>query len=905
MDFKGKGPAKCRLCGLEGHLVESCPTPNALKTCNLCKKKGHLARACPTPEINSECRQCGRRGHTARNCNIIIWDAPRYIKCNICNEEGHGSRDCPIKKQRDLEREKAATNGPRTTSPTPASTSPAAPSSTSTTSTPSPTPAPTPAPKKEDPKVLAMDQALQGVVRARQVRLNYHTSQHLPNLASDFNPAQFAETFKAAHVDCVTVTARCHHGFLYYHSQQHSSLVHPNLNSKCNLLVEQVKALHRAGIRAPVQVSVGWDQNSAVNHPEWLQIPSHRQHSTSPSFYSLCLNTSYRELVRSIVEEIINTLESARSEGAGFDGILFDAVSDQDCSCQKCLAGVRERGGDPDNISDRALFGAKLVQKFREELSIFVKKTFQLARFGKQIPKQKKRNYSIYFSKGHVSASDRRMYESLASHVEVESPINEIPATLRYARGTESDCVVTTSKGDFHEYKTPETLEFECFRALAYGAKCNIVDQLAPNGKLCPYTYQLVGRVFEEVEKKEPWCSKAEALIEAAVLNTEEFGGDLVPTLGATTILEELGYQFDVIDSVSNFSRYKLIVLPDSIPVDAKLAAKLESFLDLGGAIIASGSSGFDDSKSGVALKSIGVQLVGPAEFSPDFILPQDNALGQGLPPTEHVMHLGGWRVRAEKFSLVKGEVQPQAPKKKKEDEDGETEDGGEESEKKKESVVVPATTPSGPATEYTPEVLASIVAPHFSRSWDHFTAHSHAPSSGNVIGPAAVFTPARRVIYFAHPIFTQFWKFSSSWTKKLISNAMKILLPTQIITTPGSPSTLLATVVQQGKGKYVIHLLHYVPRRIGTSNVDVVTDVLPLSDVRVELRLPETPADSKAPPPAKGAKKENGVSGGISLELVPGGKPLEFEKSEKEGKVSFTVPRVVGHQMVCLSIKP
>ena len=181
-----------------------------------------------------------------------------------------------------------------------------------------------------------------------------------------------------------------------------------------NLLVEQVKALHRVGIRAPVQVSVGWDQHSAVHYPEWLQIPSQpRQHSTSPSFYSLCLNTPYRDLLRSIVEEVINILESARYEGtilfsivhfrhliifmphpcsflwprfniylgAGFDGILFDVVADQDCSCQKCLAGVRERNGNPDNLSDRTAFGARLVGKFREELSLLVKKTFQMARY--------------------------------------------------------------------------------------------------------------------------------------------------------------------------------------------------------------------------------------------------------------------------------------------------------------------------------------------------------------------------------------------------------------------------------------------------------------------------------------------------------------------------------------------
>lgn len=44
-------------------------------------------------------------------------------------------------------------------------------------------------------------------------------------------------------------------------------------------------------------------------------------------------------------------------------------------------------------------------------------------RYGKQIPKQKKKSYSIFFNKGHVSPSERKLYESIASHVDVESPL--------------------------------------------------------------------------------------------------------------------------------------------------------------------------------------------------------------------------------------------------------------------------------------------------------------------------------------------------------------------------------------------------------------------------------------------------------------------------------------------------
>lgn len=76
----------------------------------------------------------------------------------------------------------------------------------------------------------------------------------------------------------------------------------------------------------------------------------------------------------------------------------------------------------------------------------------------------------------------------------------------------------------------------------------------------------------------------------------------------------------------------------------------------------------------------------------------------------------------------------------------------------------------------------------------------------------------------------------------------------------------------------------------------------MPLSDVRVELRIRSLFANEDKP--TKGGKKENGTSGNFTLELVPGGKALEYEKNEKEGVVSFVVPSVVGHQMVCLSMK-
>jgi len=201
---------------------------------------------------------------------------------------------------------------------------------------------------------------------------------------------------------------------------------------------------------------------------------------------------------------------------------------------------------------------------------------------------------------------------------------------------------------------------------------------------------------------------------------------------------------------------------------------------------------------------------------------------------------------------------------------------------------------PTAQAIEYTPQVLIPVLAPQ-------------VPSSRQVTGAAAVYTEARRTLYLAHPIFSQYWKYSSHWCFKLLSNALNLLLPSRIVSTPGSPSTLLTTVHQQ-RSKYIVHLLHYVPRRLGFTKFDVVTDIIPLTNVRVELRVPisEEITSSSTPP----VSSQNGTppdkankASSVTVELVPECKPLEFER--KGNVVSFVVPYVAGHQMVCLTVKP
>ena len=50
----------------------------------------------------------------------------------------------------------------------------------------------------------------------RRVQLDFHTSPFIPDVGRMFDAREHGATFRKAHVQSVTVVAKCHHGMCYY-----------------------------------------------------------------------------------------------------------------------------------------------------------------------------------------------------------------------------------------------------------------------------------------------------------------------------------------------------------------------------------------------------------------------------------------------------------------------------------------------------------------------------------------------------------------------------------------------------------------------------------------------------------------------------------------------------------------
>ena len=138
--------------------------------------------------------------------------------------------------------------------------------------------------------------------------------------------------------------------------------------------------------------------------------------------------------------------------------------------------------------------------------------------------------------------------------------------------------------------KNEDAMEYECFQMLTMGAGCSIGDQLHPRGRLSDATYDLIGRVYSQVEALEPYTLNTDTMADIAVMTPErEWNMDSALSdslIGANRMLTELGCQFDIIDPDMDFTRYGLIVLPDEIVSSPELQRKLLDYVHGGGKVV-------------------------------------------------------------------------------------------------------------------------------------------------------------------------------------------------------------------------------------------------------------------------------------------------------------------------------
>ena len=620
-------------------------------------------------------------------------------------------------------------------------------------------------------------------MRYRQIHLDFHTSEHIPEVGAAFRADEFQASLRLGHVDSITVFAKCHHGWHY-----HPTTVgrpHPHLG--CDLLGAQIAAAHAIGVKTPVYVSAGLDEQTYWREPGWARRSAEGSvpwagGNDKAGFHELCLNTAYLDLLVAEVDEVVRCYDA--------DGIFLDIVSPRPCWCCRCVRTRIDQGLDPRDPAGLAAQARATYLQYTRSIRAAV----DAVRPG--LP--------VFHNGGHIRRGDRELAHE-NTHIELESlptggwSYDHFPLSAGYARVLGLPFLGMTGRfheswGEFGGYKHPNALRYEAALGLAHGARLSVGDQLHPSGRMDDATYALVGAAYAEVAAREAWVHNARSLAEVAVFSAEvqtEGKEAVASDEGAARVLNEGHIPFDVVDAEADLSHYRLLVLPDRIRLDDSLLDRLRAFRAGGGKFFATGVSGFAPDRDLQRL-DFGAIDAGPTGLDPDYLVPEFE-----LPP----WHRASFLVYGQGRQLT-------------------LQDG---------------------------TVLARRDPPYFNRDVRHFCSHRHAPASHRDGGPAMV--AGADGTWCSFPAFAIYAERGQQALRDILLHGLRRELPEPLIQASLPAGGGRVTVTRQEReGREVVHLL-YAPTCKRGRGIEVIEDVPPLHEVAVSLRRTRRPSAVRLEP--------------------------------------------------------
>jgi hypothetical protein len=613
--------------------------------------------------------------------------------------------------------------------------------------------------------------------RFRKIHLDFHTPAWVEGVGRDFNPDEFIRTLVDAGVDSICIFGKCCHGLSYYDTD--IGLRHPNL--KFDLLRSMIDALRSADIAVSVYYSIVWDDLIVDRNPGWAQ----RDRDGNPRFgygklwRTICVNSPYiDQIVLPQVKEIINRYAP--------DELWFDMVwvVDEECFCDYCREKMIALGLNTESRADRISFSDWTDEHFVERVSDYIKLL----------------NPDVRVTYNNCVRIGARKKIPSMDVFEIESLPHAwgywyFPLYSRYIRTHDIPVKGMTCRfhkfwGDFGSLKPVPQMQFEAATMLAQGAGCVIGDQLDPGGKLEQPAYRNIREVFDFIEKRENRSRGWDPVVEIGLLADDEPGSisqgkPSAQMLGALKILMETHHQFDVIDVESDFSRYKILFVADTVKPSPELLDKVGAYLKNGGKLILSGRS-LSSAPQDWWMRFMGMKYHGLSAYSLEYIRCIDKKITGNIPTIDLIAY--------DRFSVVES---------------------------------LEGTT-----------ILARTVHPLAERTPVRYMSHLQA-SPGEEGPYPSIVRFKDRVIYFAPPVFKSYFESGNTIFRDLVRNAVEMLLPNPLIVTD-APSSTEITLLRNGTS-YALHVVNYSPSRRG-NHPEVVDEIRSLHNISVSVRIPEHP---------------------------------------------------------------
>lgn len=597
-----------------------------------------------------------------------------------------------------------------------------------------------------------------------------HTMAKCPDVGSDFNAEEFSKRINDCGVDFVGFAAKCNQGFCYYDTE--IGIKHPSL--KRDMFGEMVNACKEKGIAVTAYLNCGLSNEDAIRHLEWNTVSPKGEtlhHDilgwVSPYIRTMCVNSPYRDYLISLILEVARKYPVA--------GFLLDSFNGFPCICPVCVREMKNKGINWRDENEVHSFARFSVKRLAEDIKAAVNKSSN--------------EFLMYFL-GITAVDNVRIGSYLECECLPTYPCwgyDYLPIMSHHLRTLAYDdrpILNMTGRfyewGDFGSLRPQAGIEYDAYYGIANGMRPNIGGHIHPRGSTQGAIFDRIQTVYNKMQQNEEWYSEAVNLTDIAVLSVE--APDKTSSLiGVTRMLSELKMQFDIVNTDADFSKYKLLILPDDVLLSPEAAKKIKAFIAFGKAVISTGFSGLDVEKKSFALeKEWGIKYIGECLFDPSFFQPMPQ-LKNNLPDIPLALYKRGIEIKADSGT----------------------------------------------------EVAAVLIKPYFNREWDGVYSNYYVPPDKVTDLPLVTFNGG--VAHIASPVFSAYHALASVELRTLFANVLSRVLPEPLLKVSGLPSFGKATVTTQ-PGRHMVHLINYVPELRGKS--EIVEEPLFAKEIKISILI-------------------------------------------------------------------
>lgn len=593
-----------------------------------------------------------------------------------------------------------------------------------------------------------------------------HTMPAIPDVGKNFDVEAFTDRIKDCGVDYLTFHARCNLGMAYYDTKL--GIKHPSL--EYDLFGQLADACKRKGITLTAYLNGGISSAEGVQHRDWTTLyfdgREYREPRFTPYVRTMCYNSPYRDHLVAMVEEI--------AQNYPVSGFFIDCLQNFPCVCPICLKEMKEKGIDWTNREEVVKFsGFSALRLAKDIYDAATAINPNLLIYHNNPGYEEQAEFSTYFEVECLPAGAWG-YEYL-------------PVLSHYVR-TLGDMPVLNMTGRFYDWgdfgglRPEPALKSELLYGLANGMRPNVGGHFHPRGDLNNAVFDRIEKIYKELQTMEPWFDNAKNVTEIAIVYPkpiQNIRGDR-QLKSAVRMLSELNHQFDVVTTFSDWSKYKVLVIPDDVTFDAEVTRRVKEHLAAGKAVISSGSSGLDAEKTRFALeKEWGLTYEGENDFDPAYFTVGEN-FNSYLPDMPLSLYASGINVES-----------------------------------------LPGT-----------EVEAYLIKPYFNRHWNGEYAFYYTPPDQVTEKPAL--TVNGNVAHFSHRIFSGYGDKASVELRTVFSNVLENYLSRPLFKSDDLPSFARAFVTEQ-PGRKMVHLLSYVPEKRG--HTEMIEEPIELHNVKISLR--------------------------------------------------------------------